>query len=201
MKKKVRISVLVSGGGSNLKSLIDMYKDSETCEIVQVISSKAGVYALERGKAHGIPGFIADRETYPDMRMRMAKILELMERKDTDLVVLAGYLDILSKEVVDRYRNRIINIHPSLLPKFGGKDCYGMKVHEKVLQAGEKVSGATVHLVDEGIDTGEIILQKKVEVLEDDTPEKLAERVLKVEHEILPKAVEMIVNSQFKNAE
>ena len=131
----------------------------------------------------------------------MAKILELIERKDTDLVVLAGYLDILSKEVVDRYRNRIINIHPSLLPKFGGKDCYGMKVHEKVLQAGEKVSGATVHLVDEGIDTGEIILQKKVEVLEDDTPEKLAERVLKVEHEILPKAVEMIVNSQFKNAE
>ena len=181
MKKKVRISVLVSGGGSNLQSLIDMYKDSETCEIIQVISSKAGVYALERGKAHGIPGFIADRETYPDMRMRMAKIL--------------------SKEVVDRYRNRIINIHPSLLPKFGGKDCYGMKVHEKVLQAGEKVSGATVHLVDEGIDTGEIILQKKVEVLEDDTPEKLAERVLKVEHEILPKAVEMIVNSQFKNAE
>ena len=122
-----------------------------------------------------------------------AEILDILKEAETDMVVLAGYLKILDPEIINAYKKRIINIHPALLPKFGGRDMYGLNVHKSVINAGEKESGATVHYVDEGVDTGEIILQKKVPVMPGDTPEKLAARVLETEHEILPLAVKKVI--------
>jgi phosphoribosylglycinamide formyltransferase-1 len=191
---KLRISVLVSGGGTDLQSIIDAIEDGslENVEIVQVISSKADAYALERAAKHGLKGVAITKADYPDIDERMDAIIEQLEEEDTELVVMAGYLSILNKKVVEKYKGRIINIHPSLLPLHGGKDCYGIKVHEQVIAAGEKESGATVHFVDEGIDTGEIILQRKVAVEEGDTAETLQKRVLELEHEILPEAIGLI---------
>ncbi len=190
----MRISVLVSGGGTDLQSVIDGVESGqiENAEIVQVISSKHGVYSLERAARHGIPALVISKKEYPDIAERMDAILRALEEADTDLVVLAGYLSIISREIVETYHRRIINIHPARLPKFGGKGMYGLNVHKAVLAAGEKESGATVHYVDEGIDTGSIILQSRVPVMEDDTPESLQERVLETEHRILPEAVAKI---------
>ena len=190
----MKIDVLVSGGGTDLQSIIDAIENGtlKNVEIERVISSNASAFALERAKAHKIKATAVTKKDYPDINERMEVIKEILDEDEVDLVVLAGYLSILTPELVSAYRGRIINIHPSLLPKFGGKDHYGLKVHEAVLAAGEKVSGATVHYVDEGIDTGEIILQEEVPVLEDDTPETLQARVLEVEHKILPRAIGMI---------
>lgn len=200
MSGETRISVLISGGGTNLQSLIDAAEKGELAgaRIVQIISSKADAYGLERGRKHGIPTKVISKAEYPDMKERMAAVKEALDAENTDLVVLAGYLSILDSEVIKAYEGRIINIHPSLLPKFGGKDCYGIKVHRKVLEAGEKESGATVHFVDEGIDTGMIIIQGKVPVMEDDTEDELQKRVLVQEHRILPEAVRMIINGQIE---
>lgn len=198
MKKETRISVLISGGGTNLQSIIDAMEagDLLNAKIVQIISSKADAYGLERGKKHGIPTKVISKVEYPDMEERMAAVLKALDDEDTDLVVLAGYLSILAPELIKKYNKRILNIHPSLLPKFGGKGCYGLRVHEQVVAAGEKESGATVHFVDEGIDTGKIILQGKVEVLPDDTPEDLQKRVLVQEHKILPEAIRMVIKEK-----
>ena len=198
MKKETRISVLISGGGSNLQSIIDQMEDGKLLngKIVQVIASKADAYGLERAKKHGIPTKVISKVEYPDMEERMQAVLKALDDEETDLVVLAGYLSILAPELIEKYNKRILNIHPSLLPKFGGKGCYGIKVHEKVVAAGEKESGATVHFVDAGIDTGEIILQSKVEVLPDDTPEDLQQRVLVQEHKILPEAIRMVIKEK-----
>ncbi|MGI6737286.1 MAG: phosphoribosylglycinamide formyltransferase [Anaerovoracaceae bacterium] len=192
--EQLRVSVLVSGNGTNLQAIIDAVEDGSlpNVKICQVISSSAHARALERARAHDIPALAVTKEEYNDIRDRMDAILSHLDGEHTDLVVLAGYLSILPHKVVDRYRHRIINIHPSLLPKHGGRECYGMNVHKQVLASGDKESGATVHFVDEGIDTGEIILQEKVPVLPDDTPETLRQRVLKVEHRILPQAIRMI---------
>lgn len=197
-KETVRISVLVSGGGSNLQSLIDAQEAGNlaNAQIVQVISSSHKAYGIERAKNHNIPAKVISKQEYADMNERMLAVLDALNEADTDLVVLAGYLSILSSEVIKAYEGRIINIHPSLLPKFGGKDCYGIKVHEKVIEAKETESGPTVHFVDEGIDTGKIILQKKVEVLPEDTPEELQKRVLVQEHIILPEAVRMVIEQK-----
>lgn len=194
-KETVRISVLVSGGGSNLQSLIDAAEAGNlaNAEIVQVISSSHKAYGIERAKNHNIPAKVISKQEYADLDERMHAVLEALNEAETDLVVLAGYLSILSSEVIKAYEGRIINIHPSLLPKFGGKDCYGIKVHEKVIEAKETESGPTVHFVDEGIDTGKIILQRKVEVKPEDTPEDLQKRVLVQEHIILPEAVKMVI--------
>ena len=189
-----RISVLVSGNGSDLQSIIDAVEDGRipNSKIVGVISSSENAYALERARQHEIPAAAVTKYEYADMRDRMDAILKILDGEHPDLIVLAGYLSILPAKVVEKYRGRIINIHPALLPKFGGKDFYGIHVHEAVLAAGEKESGATVHYVDEGVDTGKIILQEKVPVLPGDDPQTLRERVLEIEHKILPEAIAMI---------
>ena len=189
-----RISVLVSGNGSNLQCIIDAVEDGRIAnsKIVGVISSSENAYALERARQHESPAAAVTKYEYADMRDRMDAILKILDGEHPDLIVLAGYLSILPAKVVEKYRGRIINIHPALLPKFGGKDFYGIHVHEAVLAAGEKESGATVHYVDEGVDTGKIILQEKVPVLPGDDPQTLRERVLEIEHKILPEAIAMI---------
>lgn len=190
----LRISVLVSGNGSNFQAVIDAIEDGtiENARIVGVISSSENAFALQRAQQHEIPFTAITKHEYNDIRDRMDAILNVLESEHPDLIVLAGYLSILPPKVVEKFKGKIINIHPALLPKFGGKDHYGIKVHERVLAAGETESGATVHYVDEGVDTGEIILQEKVPVLPGDTPQILRERVLEVEHRILPQAIAMI---------
>ena len=187
----LRISVMVSGGGSNLQAVIDAIDSGQIkdAEIVQVISSSRGAYALERAGKHKIKGVVIGKLEYPDEEDRSLAILEALRREKTDLIVLAGYMNILRPELVREFKGRIINIHPSLIPKFCGEGFYGKRVHEAVIKAGETESGATVHYVDEGVDTGDIILQEKVPVLPGDDPETLAARVLEIEHKILPMAI------------
>ena len=187
--KKIKISVMVSGGGTNFQALAESVKSGsiENAEIVRLISGSEKAFALQRSKALQIPSKVI-KDTKD-----AAEMLDLLKEAETDLVVLAGYLKILDPEIINAYKKRIINIHPALLPKFGGRDMYGLNVHKSVINAGEKESGATVHYVDEGVDTGEIILQKKVPVMPGDTPEKLAARVLETEHEILPLAVKKVI--------
>ena len=187
--KKIKISVMVSGGGTNFQALAESVKNGsiENAEIVRLITGSEKAFALQRAKALHIPSKVI-KDTKD-----AAEILDILKEAETDMVVLAGYLKILDPEIINAYKKRIINIHPALLPKFGGHDMYGLNVHRAVINAGEKESGATVHYVDEGVDTGEIILQKKVPVMPGDTPEKLAARVLETEHEILPLAVKKVI--------
>lgn len=176
------ISVLVSGGGTNLQALIDKIASGELsgARIVQVIGSRDKIFALERAARAGIKTkVVKDTET----------LLDALAEEQTDLVVLAGYLKVLEPAVVAAYPKRIVNIHPSLIPKYCGKGFYGLRVHQAVLDAGETVTGATVHYVDEGVDTGEIILQREVPVMPGDTAETLAARVLETEHVILAEGI------------
>jgi phosphoribosylglycinamide formyltransferase-1 len=181
----MRIAVLVSGSGSNLQAIIDAEAAGEIpgAKVSLVISSKENAYALERAEKAGIKTAVASDN---------GTLLSLLEEESPDLIVLAGYMRILPPEVVRAFPRRIINIHPSLIPKYCGMGYYGIKVHEAALAAGEKTTGATVHYADEGVDTGDIILQKEVPILEGDTPEKLQARVLETEHEILPEAIKRI---------
>lgn len=182
----VNISVLVSGGGTNLQALIDKVESGELAgvKIVQVISSREGVFALQRAAKAGIKGkVIGDTKT----------LLAELAAEETDLIVLAGYMKVLEAPVIDAYRGRIINIHPSLIPKYCGKGFYGKRVHQAVLDGGETVSGATVHFVDEGVDTGEIILQRQVPVEPGDTADTLAARVLETEHVILAEGIKKVL--------
>ena len=192
--RKVNISVLVSGGGTNFQAVIDAIErgDIPCGQIVQVISSTSKAYSLERAKNHGIKAKVIGKENYPDMSDRTDAILAALKEEETDMIVLAGYMSVLDARLIDAYRDRIINIHPSLIPKYCGKGFYGHHVHEAVLAGGETESGATVHFVDEGVDTGKIILQRTVPVEPGDTPDTLAARVLKVEHTILPLAVKQL---------
>lgn len=194
-KDKINITVLVSGGGTNLQALIDATEKGEIpgATINRIISSSYSAYALERGKKHGIETCVVSGKDYPDENERNEKLLEELRNAKTDLIVLAGYMKVLSPLIIKAYERRIINIHPSLIPKYCGKGFYGIRVHEAVIAAGEKESGATVHFVDEGVDTGEIITQKKVPVLPGDTAESLAARVLETEHEILKSSVKKVV--------
>lgn len=182
----VNISVLVSGGGTNLQAVIDQVENGGLAgaQIVQVISSREGAFALERAAKAGIKGKVA-KDTQ--------QLLKELAAENTDLIVLAGYMKVLQPEVIETYRKRIINIHPSLIPQYCGKGFYGKKVHQAVLDGGETVSGATVHFVDEGVDTGEIILQREVPVEPGDTAETLAARVLKTEHVILAEGIEKVL--------
>lgn len=186
----LRLAVLVSGGGTNLQSVIDATENGKLkSQIVCVISNKESAYGLERARKHNIPAiFIDPKEPGYDDKL-LAKLIE----EKIDLVVLAGYLKIIDGKLIDTFPKRIINIHPSLLPKFGGKGFYGLHVHETVVAAGEKESGATVHYVDKGVDTGEIILQRKLAVLADDTPSTLQARILdEIEHKILVEAISLL---------
>ena len=193
----LNIAVLISGGGTNLQSLIDNIDAGNiNGEIKIVISNKEDAYGLVRAKKAGIEALYINPSGLSDEEYNK-KIIEELENRDIELVVLAGYLKILSKEFIQKYNGKIINIHPSLLPKFGGKGYYGERVHKAVLESGEKVTGATVHFVDEGTDTGPIILQETVEVKEDDTVESLQKRVLELEHRLLPEAVRMLCLRKF----
>ena len=199
MSRKIRISVMVSGGGTNLQALIDsIEKGSQTdTEIVLVLSSRDDAYALERADKAGIKTAVVSKKDYPDDTAFNEKLIKTLENAKTDLIVLAGYMSILPPEVIKKYPNRIINIHPSLIPKHCGKGFYGLRVHKSVIEAGDKVSGATVHFVDEGVDTGEILLQREVPVKEGDDENTLAARVLEVEHIILPEAVRLFCENYF----
>ena len=195
--KKIRIAVMVSGGGTNLQALIDAIADGriEGAEIALVLSSRPDAYALTRAERAGVSAVVVSKEEYPDPETRADAILSALAAAGTDLVVMAGYMSILPNRVCSAYAGRMINIHPSLLPKYGGVGYYGLRVHEAVLKAGEKESGATVHYVDDlGVDHGEIILQKRVPVLPGDTPETLQARVHEAEYKILVDATNQIAS-------
>ena len=186
-----RIAVLVSGGGTNLQALIDAQGRGELVngELAAVLSSSPDAYALERAKRAGIPGYVLPRG---DARAVTAALVERLRELDIDLVVMAGFMTIVTEELFQAYPNAVLNIHPSLIPSFCGVGCYGLHVHEKALAYGVKVSGATVHFVTEECDAGPIVLQKAVEVLPDDTPETLQRRIMEqCEWKLLPRAVSL----------
>ncbi|MEM4293934.1 MAG: phosphoribosylglycinamide formyltransferase [Thermoplasmata archaeon] len=194
----LKLGVLASGRGTDFQSLIDAQKQHFfDAEIVVLVSNNPEAYAVERARQNGIPAYVIPHKGRK-REEHEREITAVLEKHGVELVVLAGYMRTLTKFFIERWRNRIINIHPALLPLFGGKGYYGMKVHEAVLASGMKVSGCTVHFVTEEIDGGPIILQKCVEVKEDDTPETLAARVLEKEHEILPLAVKLIAEGRVK---
>lgn len=196
-----RIAVLVSGGGTNLQALIDARRRGEIVngEIAAVITSKPGVYALERAERAGIPGYVVARKDYPSNQAMTAALVDRLRALDIDLVVLAGFMVILTEEIVKAYPNAILNVHPALIPSFCGEGCYGLRVHERALEYGVKVSGATVHFVSEECDGGPIVLQKAVEVEETDTPETLQRRVMEqAEWVILPRAVSLFCQDRLK---
>lgn len=195
----LRLAVLVSGGGTNLQALIDAAGAGkiQNAQIALVISNKKDAYALERAQKHGISSCCMSPKDYADKDAFADAMLKKLEEEKIDLVVLAGYLVILPEILIQKYKNRMINIHPSLIPSFCGAGYYGLKVHESALARGVKVTGATVHFVDEGTDTGPIILQKAVEVRQGDTPQQLQKRVMEeAEWKILPEAVQLIADGR-----
>lgn len=199
--KPLRVVVMVSGGGTNLQAIIDSVKDGTitNTQIVGVISNNKNAYALKRAEENDIPSMCVSPKDFETRDIFNEKLLEAVDSYEPDLVVLAGFLVVIPPEMIKKYENRMINIHPSLIPSFCGKGYYGLKVHEAALARGVKVVGATVHFVDEGTDTGPIILQKAVEVQQDDTPEVLQRRVMEqAEWKILPKAIDLIANGKVR---
>lgn len=194
-----KIAVLVSGGGTNLQALIDAEKRGElgNGRISLVLASKPGVYALERAKSNGIPSAVLSRKDYADIAAYSKALTETLVNAGTDLVVLAGFLTIIDQQVYEAFPNRILNVHPALIPSFCGKGYYGLYVHEAALKKGVKVSGATVHIVTPECDAGPIVLQKAVEVKEGDTPEVLQKRIMEeAEWKILPAAVKLFCDGR-----
>lgn len=192
-----KIAVLVSGGGTDLQSIIDAIESGKlkNCKIETIIASKEGIYSLERAKKHGITSHVISRKEYGNAQSD--KILEIIDGK-VDLIVLAGYLSILSGEILNKFNNKIINIHPSLIPSFCGANMYGLKVHEAVIKKGVKYSGATVHFVNNEVDGGAIILQEAVPVFFEDDAKILQDRILEKEHKILPEAIRLISEGKVK---
>ena len=200
-QKVLRLAVLVSGGGTNLQAIIDNIENGTVtnAKIVVVISNNKNAYALERAAKHGIEALSISPKDYEDREMFHQALLATLEERNIDLIVLAGYLVVIPEQMIRKYRNRIINVHPSLIPSFCGTGYYGLKVHEAVLARGVKVTGATVHFVDEGTDTGPIILQKAVAVEPGDTPEVLQRRVMEqAEWKLLPAAINLIANGRVR---
>ncbi len=198
---KLKICVMVSGGGTNLQAIIDGINEGTitNTEICLVYSNNPKAYALERAKNAGIPYVCKSPKEFEDRADFNKALLQILKDADPDLIVLAGCLVVIPKEVVRAFEGRIINIHPSLIPSFCGTGFYGIKVHEKVLERGARVSGATVHFVDEGTDTGPIILQKPVMVRDDDTPETLQRRIMEqAEWKIMPMAIDLIANGKVR---
>ena len=197
----LRVGVCVSGGGTNLQAIIDKVENGTitNTELCVVISNNAGAYALERAKKHGIPALCISPKDYESREAFNEAFLETVDSYHLDLIVLAGFLVVIPPKLVERYADRIINIHPSLIPSFCGTGNYGLTVHEHALARGVKVTGATVHFVDEGTDTGPIILQKAVAVEDDDTSKSLQLRVMEqAEWEILPEAIDLIANDKIE---
>lgn len=195
----LRVAVLVSGGGTNLQAILDAIADGKiiNAQVVKVISNSRKAYALERAAKAGIPTACVTRKEYPEPEAFDAALLRELQAAEADLVVLAGCLVVISQSIVDAYPNRIINIHPALIPSFCGTGYYGLGVHEAALARGVRVTGATVHFVDGGTDTGPILLQKAVEVKQGDTAKELQLRVMQeAEWVILPKAIDLIANGR-----
>lgn len=194
----LNIAVFVSGGGTNLQAIIDNIEDGtiSKARIALVISNKADAYALKRAKKYNIKTKVISKKDFEDRMDYINEQVNILEEYKIDLIVLAGYLSIVPELIIKKYTNQIINIHPSLIPAFSGKGYYGLKVHEEVLKRGCKLTGATVHFVDEGTDTGPIIMQKAIEVKINDTAESLQKRVMeKAEWMILPKTIDLISNN------
>lgn len=202
MSESIRVAVLVSGGGTNLQALIDAQARGELpdCRLSLVISNKSGAYALERARQAGIPALTVTKKASGGTQEGFERAIQAaLEEHSVDLIVLAGFLAILSADFTRRWRDRIINVHPSLIPSFCGKGFYGLKVHEAALGYGVKVTGATVHLVNEIPDGGRILLQKAVDILPDDTPETLQRRVMEqAEWKLLPLATQMVAHQMLE---
>ena len=197
----LNVVVLVSGGGTNLQAIIDAVDSGviTNTKIAGVISNNKNAYALERAEKHGIPNQCISPKDYESREIFNQEFMKAVDALQPDLIVLAGFLVVIPAEMIAKYRNRMINIHPSLIPSFCGKGYYGLKVHEAALERGVKVVGATVHFVDEGTDTGPIILQKAVETQQGDTPEVLQRRVMEqAEWIILPRAIDLIANGKVR---
>jgi len=199
MSEKAKLAVFISGGGSNLQSLIDSSKKGElAAEVVLVVSNKKKAYGLERARQAGIETFVFRAKDFTSKEEAESKLIEILKIKQVEYIALAGYLRLLPDSIVTGYRGRITNIHPALLPKYGGKGMYGHFVHEAVLTAGDTESGATVHLVDEKYDHGPIVAQRTVPVRDDDTPEVLAERVLAQEHLIYKEVIQLFAENRVR---
>ena len=197
----LRIGVMVSGGGTNLQAILDQVEKGQLpdCQVVTVISSRPGVYALERAQKHSIPSCVISRKDFETMEEYDEAVLSHLKKHDVQLVVLAGFLSLLGEQVIAAYKNAIINVHPSLIPSFCGKGFYGLIPHRKVLEYGVRLTGATVHFVDSEYDSGPIILQKAVEVMDDDTPESLQKRVMEqAEWILLPQAIRLFAQGRLK---
>ncbi|WP_251617827.1 phosphoribosylglycinamide formyltransferase [Pumilibacter muris] len=197
---KKKLVALVSGGGSNLAAITERIDGGDiNGEVVAVISSNAEAFALTRARERGIPAYVCARKDYENNEARDREILRIVREHNADYILLAGYLGIISPFLIDAYPYKIVNIHPALLPKFGGKGFFGIHVHEAVIAAGEKESGATVHFVDSGTDTGLIIAQRSLKVLEEDTPHSLQQRILSnIEHKLFPEVVRALCNNEIK---
>lgn len=196
-----KIAVLVSGGGTNLQALIDAQTRGEihNGEIVAVISSNPNAYALERAKTAHISSYVVSCKDYPSSQAMTIALVELLQKLEIDLVVMAGFMVILTPEMMQAYPNAILNVHPALIPSFAGEGCYGIHVHEKALEYGVKLSGATIHFVSEECDAGPIVFQKAVEVLPDDTPEALQKRIMEqCEWKLLPLAVSLFCEERLQ---
>lgn len=192
-----KIAILISGGGTDMQSLIDGIKSGyiKNCKIEAVLSDNPKAYGIERAKNENIDTYVLDRKSEKETISQ--QIFRIIDNK-VDLIVLAGFLSILSGEIIEAYKNKIVNIHPSLIPSFCGHGMYGLNVHKKALEYGVKISGCTVHFVDSGTDTGPIILQKAVPVHDDDTPEELQKRILVEEHKALPEAIKYLAEGRVK---
>nr|WP_312578669.1 phosphoribosylglycinamide formyltransferase [Sedimentibacter sp.] len=196
---QIKIGVLISGSGTNLQSIIDSINSHEiNGKIEVVISNKETAYGLERARQHGIDAVFVRSKEFANPEQYDEAIIQELKSRDVELVILAGYLKILTPKFIEEYNNKIINIHPSLIPSFCGKGYYGIKVHEAAINYGVKISGATVHFVDENADTGPIILQESVNVEYSDSAETLQKKILKIEHKILPQAVKYYCNGKIE---
>jgi phosphoribosylglycinamide formyltransferase-1 len=195
----LHLGVLASGRGSNLQSIVDASEKGELDAAVKVvISNNSKAYALERARNHGIPAVHLSHKQFETAEAFDRAFLETLSQYEVELIVLAGYMKLISSRIVQAYRNRILNIHPALLPSFGGKGMYGIHVHEAVIETGAKISGVTVHIVDEQYDHGPIVLQKAVPVLDEDTPESLAARILPEEHRAYPEAIQLFAQKRIR---
>jgi phosphoribosylglycinamide formyltransferase-1 len=197
----IRLVILASGGGSNMQAIVDAHKFGALkglAEVVLVISNNTNAFVLERAKKENIKSVCIERKSFKDDASFNKEVLTELQAANADLVCLAGYMRMIDKEILKVYNGRILNIHPALLPKFGGKGMYGHFVHEAVVKAGGKKSGATVHFANEEYDSGKIILQKEVEVSKSDTPEEVARKVLEVEHKIYPQAIKKVIEENLR---
>lgn len=195
-----KIAVFASGGGTDFQSIIDANLKEKFCDIAYLVASKPGIGAIERAKNNGIDTLVFDKERYADKGAFYDDVAKRLQEADVEYIVLAGWLLVVPDTFIRNFENRIVNIHPSLIPSFCGMGYYGIHVHERAIEYGVKISGATVHFVEADVDGGAIIMQRSVEVLPDDTPQRLQTRILEVEHEMLPLCVRLLCQGRIRKA-